>query len=381
MSSRSVLFIGSSSLQGGYGDQVLAIAKKFEEDGRLIVVGPVNIDLGSNNPHEFRLIHPIKVMFCEFISVNVQVCALKLHKLNVDVIITSDPLYLPVCVVIKMMSKSNPGILLDFLSPPVGKGPVRILSDLTNRLFLLAGRRFLSVVATHTPDFTKWLPRKVLRNVLVEPVMPGVNCERFSPDRIIDNDMLDLRETIGIPSNHSIIMYHGSISEGRGIEVMLEAMTEVSRTEPRASLVIVGDGPFFLRAKELSSKLGINNAIYMTGRVPVDDLYRYLGMADVCIIPLPESEKWGVPYKMMESMAMGKAIVATDIYVNRLVDPEGKFCFFVEPNNPSALAERILGLFRKPMKDRGINYGEVEYARSNFSWEKRADILLGLLNI
>ena len=80
-----------------------------------------------------------------------------------------------------------------------------------------------------------------------------------------------------------------------------------------AELVIVGDGETGAGVRELVGQLGLSNVRFV-GTQLGDDLLRWYRWADVFVLP---SEKEGMPLVMLEAMAVGLPIVATDVLGSR----------------------------------------------------------------
>lgn len=145
-------------------------------------------------------------------------------------------------------------------------------------------------------------------------------------------------------------------------------LPRIRKERPDIRFYIVGNRP----AKELEA-LRKMEGIHVTGFV--EDIRDYIAMADVCVVPLRIAR--GIQNKVLEAMAMGKAVVTT---------PEGFEGIDVRPGSalavagdPDAFAQAILDLVRNPEYNREMGLNARRYAEIHFSWEGNLSIFNELL--
>ena len=127
----------------------------------------------------------------------------------------------------------------------------------------------------------------------------------------------------------------------RGHEALLEAAAIVTRTEPSAKLLVVGDGPLRPALEEQAQRLGLNGAVRFLGAVP--EAARLLPQFDVFVL----SSLWeGMSNGLLEAMAAGRPVVATRVGGNPEVVVDGESGLLVPPKDPQALADAVLRLLR-----------------------------------
>lgn len=136
--------------------------------------------------------------------------------------------------------------------------------------------------------------------------------------------------------DHSITLLSvANLVAGKGIDVLLRALP---RIRGRCSLVIVGDGPQRASLESLAQRLLIGDAVTFVGQVAPDRVKDYLRSADIFVLP---SYSEGRPNSLIEAMAAGRAVVATDIAgVRELVD-SGSNGLLVAPGKAELLAEAL----------------------------------------
>ncbi len=131
------------------------------------------------------------------------------------------------------------------------------------------------------------------------------------------------------------ILFVGRFEESRkGFRYLIRAMPLVRQQFPNVKLVVIGSGrpEKFLNLME---RYGVDN-VEFKGFVSQEDKARYYASADVCCVPSTGNESFG--YVIVEPMAAGRPVVATDIPGYASVATSGKNAILVEPRDPQALA-------------------------------------------
>ncbi len=114
-----------------------------------------------------------------------------------------------------------------------------------------------------------------------------------------------------------LLCYLGVMGPQDGVDYALRALAklrdELGRTDWHA--VFVGAGDTFDAMVELSRQLGLSEQVQFTGRIPDEDLVRYLSTADACLSPHPHNPLNDVSTmnKVLEYMVMGRPIVSFDL--------------------------------------------------------------------
>lgn len=172
------------------------------------------------------------------------------------------------------------------------------------------------------------------------------------------------------------ILFVGRLEKRKGFRYLLEAFPRIVEAIPNARLIVAGaydredKEPFVRYAYEHHL-----HGVKFVGRVPPEELPRYYKTCDVFCAPSTGFESFGIV--LLEAMAAGKPIVASNIAGYRSVLEDGQEGLLVEPENPVALAEGIIRLLRNPalrqeMGERGRRKA------ANYDWPIIARRLLEL---
>ena len=95
-----------------------------------------------------------------------------------------------------------------------------------------------------------------------------------------------------------------------GVQFAVEAMPKILEKDPDARLVMIGWGPLETHLQERAKALGVEDKIFMTGRVENFELRNLLQLADVVLFP---STAESTSIACLESMSLGKPIVASKV--------------------------------------------------------------------
>lgn len=173
-----------------------------------------------------------------------------------------------------------------------------------------------------------------------------------------------------------IILFLGRIDLKKGLDLLLPAFAEVRKLNPRAALVMAGDGEpeFISKLKQESTRLGISSDTVWTGFLTGEDKWSALADADVFVLP-SYSENFGIA--VVEAMASRLPVVVSDqVAIHREVS-EAKAGLVVSCA-PEALAEALTALIANDhlRAEMGINGHRL--ARTKFSPEGATETLIAL---
>jgi phosphatidylinositol alpha-mannosyltransferase len=168
----------------------------------------------------------------------------------------------------------------------------------------------------------------------------GVDVERFNP-------RLEPLEEWSNPG-HVNILFVGRLDPRKGLQYLLGAMPEVvKRTRGRARLLIVGDS--YLRSWfEAQVPAATRESVHFIGHVASADLPRWYATSDIFVSPASGNESFGIV--LLEAMATGRVVVASDIPGYRSVVNPGENGVVFEPGNVPALARTLVALVDDPAR-------------------------------
>jgi phosphatidyl-myo-inositol alpha-mannosyltransferase len=134
------------------------------------------------------------------------------------------------------------------------------------------------------------------------------------------------------------LLFVGRLERRKGLEPLVRAFTRLKTDRPELRLLVVGDGPERDRCQALLPGR-LRSDVSFLGRVDADDLPRFYASADIYVAPALGGESFGIV--LLEAMAAGCPLVASDIPGYRSVATDGRQGRLVPPGDPVALAGAI----------------------------------------
>ena len=207
------------------------------------------------------------------------------------------------------------------------------------------------------------VPRRVDRFITPSRFLRGKMIEgRIDGDKVIampNFTDLDIRPHAG---EGDYFIYTGRLSHEKGIDILIRAAGSIEG----ARLLLVGEGPVEEELKEEAEKYG-NGRVEFTGFLSGEDFERKVAGARFIVLP----SRWyeNLPFSIMEAMAAGKPVVATDIGgIPEMVD-DGETGLLFPVGNEEALRGCLARMnsdpeLRREMGRRGREKAERLYGRA-----------------
>jgi glycosyltransferase involved in cell wall biosynthesis len=163
----------------------------------------------------------------------------------------------------------------------------------------------------------------------------------------------DLKETkkkeLGIPDDRFVIGSVGRLAEQKGFTYLLKAFEIALKNNPKFILLIAGEGELRDDLQKTATLLGISDHLFMLGaRADIEEIYN-------CLDIFVNSSLWeGVPTVVLECMAAGVPIIATDIPGNREALSNQVNGILVPPRDIEKMALAIEALYSNPLLRRNL---------------------------
>jgi glycosyltransferase involved in cell wall biosynthesis len=199
----------------------------------------------------------------------------------------------------------------------------------------------------------------------------GVDTARFRPDPAL---RAETRASLGIPADGEVLLMAAAVNRQKGIALGVEAFLRLAVSRPRLHLVVVGDGPERRRLETTANARAAGARARFVGARPDASMPRYHAAADVLLYPTYRAE--GVPRAILEAMASGVAVVATDRGGVGTAVWDGDTGVLL-PRPSAALVESVVaGLLNDPARRRTLGERAVAAARQRFDLHMTATALL-----
>lgn len=175
----------------------------------------------------------------------------------------------------------------------------------------------------------------------------GVDIGRFQDTRHKKQDTNKIQTSNNQISNDvensgKIILFVGALDRAhcfKGVDVLIEAASKVM-IDGQWSMIIVGDGDMRGEYEKLVKDKGLNDKIKFAGRASDEELVEYYKKAAVLVLPsVSRNEAFGMV--LIEAMAEGTPVIASDLAGVRSVVDDGVTGFLVKPGDADDLAEKL----------------------------------------
>ena len=148
--------------------------------------------------------------------------------------------------------------------------------------------------------------------------------------------------------------------------MLLRAGQRIKTEVPEALFVFAGEGEFREETQQLAEQLGLTESCLFIGRcASVPDL---LAASEICVL---SSQAEGFSNSILEYMAAGRAVVATNVGGASEVIVEGETGYLVDARDDQAMAQRIISLLRDPEKSHRMGMNGRRLVEQRFSTENR----------
>jgi glycosyltransferase involved in cell wall biosynthesis len=175
--------------------------------------------------------------------------------------------------------------------------------------------------------------------------MPNpVDTEQFRPGQA--EEVAKLRAGFGISPEALVAAYVGRLSHEKGLPSMLRGFALAAREEPRATLVLVGDGAMRKELEAMAARLGFGSSqVLFSGRVDVSEVPMWLQASDVFTLMSPNE---GFSCALSEAMSAGLPSVVSRIPANVQLIEDEVHGLLAPVGDDSAMASALIRLFRDP---------------------------------
>jgi glycosyltransferase involved in cell wall biosynthesis len=226
-------------------------------------------------------------------------------------------------------------------------------------------------IMVNSPGFVSHV--RTLGERRVELIPNGADPAMFNPAA----NGAEFRRTHGL-GNKFVALYAGAHGLSNDLQIVIEAARLLQGAN--IQIVLVGDGKEKPALVASAAALGLRTVTFVPS-MPKREMPEILAAADACIAILKPLEEYRTTYpnKVFDYMAAGRPVVLAIDGVIREVVEAADCGLFVQPGNPSALADGIRSLAADPDRARRMGLNGRRYVQENLNREKIAAKLLEVL--
>lgn len=161
---------------------------------------------------------------------------------------------------------------------------------------------------------------------------------------------------IDLPAQFKLITVCRLVS-WKGVDGLIDLLPDL----PHVGLVVVGDGPMRNELETRAERLGVRSRVLFTGTLPPDRVPSYLASCDVFVL---NSTYEGLPHVVLEALAAGIPVVATDVGGTGEIIESGTNGWLIPPGNTARLREAVRQMLQNPAeRSRLVAAGQSTLAR------------------
>src|SRR5215207_9091225 len=222
------------------------------------------------------------------------------------------------------------------------------------------GEHFAEAVLVITPRLHRLLLSEGVEEDRIHVIPPGVNPSLF------EGPFEDPFSGVGKPR----VVFVGRLAPQKGVRALVAAAGLLK--DPRAQVLLVGDGPERLALEREAERLGVGGRLHFVGFLAHDRLPAVMSHADLLVLPSLYEELGTV---LLEAIQVGLPIVASKTGGIPDVIKDGVNGLLVPPSEPEALAHAINRLLADRKLARRLSEGAQARAK-DYDWEVLAERVL-----
>jgi glycosyltransferase involved in cell wall biosynthesis len=189
-----------------------------------------------------------------------------------------------------------------------------------------------------------------------------VNADFFAPSQS-QQSLREIKSSLGIPPERQVVVYLGLLAEWQGTGLLLQAAALLAARRPNVQFLIMGF-PAVDIYREHAQRLGLNDRVTFTGRIPYEQAPSYLSLGDVAVAPKTSATEGSG--KLLNYMAMGLPTVAFDVPVSR--EYLGDLGTYARPGEAASLAEALETMLAERERARTLGQKLRNRAIERYSW-------------
>lgn len=213
-------------------------------------------------------------------------------------------------------------------------------------------------VRKSTLNWFKLNPEKVVT------VCNGVDQSVFKPAPATGKTIRSLHD---VKKNEKVILFLSHVTRQKGVDVAIRAFAEIVRRKSNLKLMIVGGGDYLPEAKNLVLRLRLKPYVIFTGAADYERVPDYINAGDILLLPTIRQE--GLPLVIIDAMACGKPVVASNIGGNSDALEHGRSGLLTQPGSIEETVKSLEKLLDNAEFSRQLAQNALNEVKQRFSKE------------
>lgn len=232
-----------------------------------------------------------------------------------------------------------------FITENVISHEARAIDTVLTNLGLRNAAAFLTLSGQVAEDVKKFAGEKpIYRSEL--PVFG-----EFYAQTSLQTSNNEAKQQFGFSSDDDVLLFFGYVRKYKGLDMLLRAMPEIIKNNPKAKLLIAGE--FYDDPKpyhDIINELALDSHVRMINRfIPNEEVAKFYAACDVVMLPYRSATQSGI---LGIAYGFERPVIISDVGGLAESVEEGKTGFVVPPESPAALAEAVKKFYaQKPTTD------------------------------
>lgn len=179
------------------------------------------------------------------------------------------------------------------------------------------------------------------------------------------------RRRLGVTADERLVVAVGRMVDKKGFRYLIEAAPAILAEHPRARIVLGGDGDLLPVLRAAAAAGGVADKVDFPGLLSHPEVLGLIAAAEVFVMPSVRDARGnidGLPIVVLEAMAAGKPVVATDVAGIPLAVDDGVNGVLVPPRDPAALAAAVTGVLGDPGRAAAMGGAARRKVSAELSW-------------
>lgn len=234
-------------------------------------------------------------------------------------------------------------------------------------------RRMENFVASHadmlftlTRGLRSEMTRRGVETKDVRIVPNGCDVSRFSPS---PRD-LALASSLGISEDEIVLGYIGSFAHYEGLPDLCRAAVALHQRGVAFRVLLIGGGPLRAEVEKLVRDLPHGGRIILLDKVPFEEVPRYYSLVDIAVFPRTPCMITEIvsPLKPFEAMAMGKAVIGSDVDAIAEIIRHGETGWLFRKGDFASLTDTLEAAIKSPERVREAGHAARAFVEQHHNW-------------
>ncbi len=186
------------------------------------------------------------------------------------------------------------------------------------------------------------------------------------------------KSDLGIPAENKVILYQGALNVGRGLELVMEAMTYLKNT----TFLVIGAGDIEQDLRKRAQSLELGNRVVFTGRIPSEELPKYTLLADLGFSleeDLGLNYRFALPNKLFDYIHAEIPVLASNLPDMAALVKKYKVGKIAQDRTPKAIALAFQSMLEDEAQ-RKVWQTNCSLAQKALNWDTEKLVLLNILD-